>query len=93
MLLIDEPRAVAAIKDMLASEPQLATRLMGVFSHLVDSVGIPSKIAAMRLSEIESIFKSIVEPEQTPAIQDRSAEGAAARSHRQASVSKIRVGG
>jgi len=93
MLLIDEPRAVAAIKAMLASEPQLATRLMGVFSRLVDSVGIPSKIAAMRLSEIESIFKSIAEPEQTPVIQDRSAEGAAAHSHRQASVSKIRVGG
>jgi pimeloyl-ACP methyl ester carboxylesterase len=58
MLLLDEDRAVAAIPDMLARDPHLASELAGKLRRTVDAVEIHSKLAKAHLVEIEAIFKA-----------------------------------
>jgi pimeloyl-ACP methyl ester carboxylesterase len=57
MLLLEERRAVEAIADMLATDPDLASRMAGNLQRLIDAVGIRSKTAKARLAEIEAIFE------------------------------------
>lgn len=56
MLLLDERRAIAAIPDMLARDPELASRLRSAVQRLIDVVGVQSKIGKARVAEIEAIF-------------------------------------
>ena len=42
---------------MLATDPDLASRMAGNLQRLIDAVGIRSKTAKARLAEIEAIFE------------------------------------
>lgn len=57
MLLLDERRAVAAIPEMLATDPDLATRMKGKLDRMIELVGVHSKAARARLAEVESLFE------------------------------------
>jgi pimeloyl-ACP methyl ester carboxylesterase len=58
MLLLDERRAVAAIPEMLATDPDLATRMKGKLDRMIELVGVHSKLARTRLAEVEALFES-----------------------------------
>jgi hypothetical protein len=58
MLLLDERRAVAAIPEMLATDPDLAARMKGKLDRMIELVGVHSKLARARLAEVESLFES-----------------------------------
>jgi hypothetical protein len=58
MLLLDERRAVAAIPEMLATDPDLATRMKGKLDRMIELVGVHSKLARARLAEVEALFES-----------------------------------
>jgi hypothetical protein len=58
MLLLDERRAVAAIPEMLAIEPDLAIRMKGKLDRMIELVGVHSKPARARLAEVEALFES-----------------------------------
>jgi hypothetical protein len=58
MLLLDERRAVAAIPEMLAADPDLATRMKGKLDRMIELVGVHSKLARARLAEVEALFES-----------------------------------
>ena len=48
MLLLDERAAVNAIPSMLATNPDLATRMKGKLDRMIELVGVHSKIARAR---------------------------------------------
>jgi len=58
MLLLDERRAVASIPEMLATNPDLATRMKGKLDRMIELVGVHSKLARARLAEVEALFES-----------------------------------
>jgi pimeloyl-ACP methyl ester carboxylesterase len=58
MLLLDERRAVDAIPEMLATDPDLATRMKGKLDRMIELVGVHSKLARARLTEVEALFES-----------------------------------
>lgn len=58
MLLLDERRAVAAIPEMLATDPDLTTRMKGKLDRMIELVGVHSKLARERLAEVEALFES-----------------------------------
>ncbi len=58
MLLLDERRAVAAIPEMLATDPDLATRMKGKLDRMIELVGVHSKLVRERLAEVEALFES-----------------------------------
>jgi hypothetical protein len=58
MLLLDERRAVDAIPAMLATDPDLATRMKGKLDRMIELVGVHSKLARARLAEVEALFES-----------------------------------
>ncbi|MBS0239328.1 MAG: DUF3141 domain-containing protein [Proteobacteria bacterium] len=58
MLLLDERRAIDAIPIMLARNPDLASRMKGKFDRMIELVGVHSKLARTRLTEIEAIFEN-----------------------------------
>jgi len=57
MLLLDERHAIEAIPIMLARNPDLASRMRGKFDRMIEQVGVHSKMARTRLTEIEEIFE------------------------------------
>jgi hypothetical protein len=57
-LMIDERAAIDAIPEMLARDPELASRMKGVLRHLFEAVGIQSEGAKARRLEIDRLFKS-----------------------------------
>jgi pimeloyl-ACP methyl ester carboxylesterase len=57
MLLLDEPHAVEVIPELLAKDPDLASRLAKNLRRLIDVVGVRSKLGKTRLAEIESLFE------------------------------------
>jgi hypothetical protein len=56
-LLLDEQRAVEAIPDMLAKDPELATRMASVLGRLFQVVGVESTEGKARLREAEKLFR------------------------------------
>jgi pimeloyl-ACP methyl ester carboxylesterase len=58
MLLLDERAAVNAIPSMLATNPDLATRMKGKLDRMIELVGVHSKIARERMDEVEVLFES-----------------------------------
>jgi hypothetical protein len=56
MLLLDERRAVEAMPDMLAKDPDLALRMANNLRRVIDVVGVKTDVAKARLAEIETIF-------------------------------------
>ena len=72
MLLLDERAAVNAIPSMLATNPDLASRMKGKLDRMIELVGVHSKIARARLDEVEALFESdeahLVPGKQTGAI-------------------------
>jgi pimeloyl-ACP methyl ester carboxylesterase len=56
ILLLDEHRAVEAIPDMLAKDPELATRMASGLRRLVEVVGVESTVGKERLREMEKLF-------------------------------------
>ena len=56
-LLLDEQRAVEAIPDMLAKDPELATRMASVLGRLFEVVGVESTEGKARLREAEKLFR------------------------------------
>ena len=58
MLLLDERAAVNAIPSMLATNPDLASRMKGKLDRMIELVGVHSKIARARLDEVEALFES-----------------------------------
>ena len=65
MLLLDERRAVEAIPAMLARDPELASRMIESARRLLDEVGLRSKVAKSRQTEIERAFEKYAELEPT----------------------------
>jgi hypothetical protein len=63
MLLLDQRRAVDAIPAMLASDPELASRMIERARRLIDEVGLHSKLAKSRLAEIELTFEKYTQLE------------------------------
>ncbi len=58
MLLIDERSAVNAIPEMLAKNPDLASRMKGKLDRMIELVGVYSKDARARLEEIDALFEN-----------------------------------
>jgi len=58
MLLLDERRAVDAIPSMLATNPELASRMKSKLERMIELVGVHSKVARARLAEVEALFES-----------------------------------
>jgi hypothetical protein len=56
-LVLDERRAVEAIPAMLATDPELASRMTGVLARLVEVVGVETPAGKARLREMEKLFK------------------------------------
>jgi len=61
MLLLDERRAVEAIPDMLAQDPDLAKRMEAGLRRVIDAVELRSAGAKSRLAEIEVLFEESAE--------------------------------
>src|SRR5262249_7849851 len=57
MLLLDERRAVEAIPDMVARDPDLASRNAVNVRRMIDMVGLRTSLAKARLAEIEELMK------------------------------------
>jgi len=57
MLLLDERRAVEAIPDMVARDPDLASRIAVNLRRMIDMVGLRTSLAKARLAEIEELMK------------------------------------
>jgi pimeloyl-ACP methyl ester carboxylesterase len=57
MLLLDERRAVEAIPDMLARDPNVASRMASNFDRVLDMVGLRTSMAKTRLQEIEELIE------------------------------------
>jgi len=55
-LMLDERRAVEAIPDMLAKDPELAKRMASVLVRLIEVVGVESTTAKARLREVEKLL-------------------------------------
>jgi hypothetical protein len=83
MLLLDEHRAVEAIPDMLARDPELASRMAGNLRRLVDAVGVRTDVAKARLAEIETMFagRRLREAITASAREDAHADGGSVRPH------------
>jgi hypothetical protein len=58
MLLLDERRAIDAIPSMLATNPELASRMKSKLERMIELVGVHSKVARARLAEVEALFES-----------------------------------
>jgi pimeloyl-ACP methyl ester carboxylesterase len=58
-LLVDRERAIEAIPDMLAQEPEEAERYAEALHRLLDAVGVRSEEGQARRDEIEEIFHSV----------------------------------
>jgi hypothetical protein len=56
-LVLDEGRAVQAIPSMLASDPELASRMAKALGRLIEVVGVESPTGKARLREMEKVFK------------------------------------
>src|SRR5262245_57007313 len=56
VLLLDEDRAVAAIPDMLARDPVVASRMAEDLHRLIDIVGLHTSLARDRLEEIDELI-------------------------------------
>jgi hypothetical protein len=56
-LVIDEGRAVQAMPAMLASDPELASRMTKALGRLIEVVGVESPVGKARLREMEKVFK------------------------------------
>jgi len=57
MLLLDEDRAVDAIPDMLAKDPDLALRMADNLHRMIDMVGLRTSLAKTRLEEINDLIE------------------------------------
>jgi hypothetical protein len=67
MLLLDERRALDAIPDLLAKDPDLAKRMQSGLHRVIDVVGLQSDKAKSRLAEIEELFEESAESESSEA--------------------------
>jgi hypothetical protein len=56
-LLLDEGRAVQAMPAMLASDPELASRMAKALGRLIEVVGVESPVGQARLREMEKVFR------------------------------------
>jgi hypothetical protein len=56
MLLLDEDRAVEAIPDLLAKDPDLAARMADNLHRMIDVVGLRTSLAKARLEEIDDLI-------------------------------------
>ena len=56
-LLLDEGRAVQAMPAMLASDPELASRMAKALGRLIEVVGVKSPVGQARLREMEKVFR------------------------------------
>jgi pimeloyl-ACP methyl ester carboxylesterase len=56
MLLVEPQRAVAAIPGMLAKDPALAGRMQAMLRRLIETVGLQSEPAKVRLAELEHLI-------------------------------------
>jgi pimeloyl-ACP methyl ester carboxylesterase len=57
MLVIDRQRAIAAIPGMLAKDPPLAGRMRAMLRRLIETVGLHSERAEVRLAELEHLLE------------------------------------
>jgi hypothetical protein len=73
MLLLDQERAVEAIPDMLAQDPDLALELGKRVRQTLEVTGLRSQLAKERMAEIEEIFK-IAARHAATAVPDREEE-------------------
>jgi hypothetical protein len=84
MLLLDQERAVEAIPDMLAQDPDLALELGKRVRQTLEVTGLRSQLAKERMAEIEEIFKIELRraaPEIPDQEQGRAAPIPPVRSH------------
>ncbi len=58
LLLIDQRRAIAAIPEMLARDPELAERMKTTLHRLIDAVGLRNDAEKSRLAEIDELFEN-----------------------------------
>jgi hypothetical protein len=56
-LVLDEGRAVQAMPSMLASDPELASRMAKALGRLIEVVGVESPTGKARLREMEKVFR------------------------------------
>ena len=56
MLLVEPQRAIAAIPGMLAKDPALAGRMQAMLRRLIETVGLHSELAKVRLAELEHLL-------------------------------------
>jgi hypothetical protein len=56
-LLLDERRAISAIPAMLATDPELASRMTTALGRLIEVVGVESPVGKARLREMEKLFR------------------------------------
>jgi hypothetical protein len=71
LLLLDERRAVEAIPDMLASDPDVASSLAGRLRQMIDVVGVRNSVAKARLAEIEQMMKRYSRSEDSGTVDRR----------------------
>jgi hypothetical protein len=57
MLLLDEDRAVDAIPEMLAKDPDLAAPLADNLHRMIDIVGLRTSLAKARLEEVDELIE------------------------------------
>jgi hypothetical protein len=69
-LLVDERRAVEAIPEMLAKDPDLAERMEASLRQVIEVVGLHTAEAKARFSQIESLLQSGRRPKQ-PNVKER----------------------
>ncbi len=59
MLVLDGPRAVEAIPEMLAKDPALASDMAAKLRRILDVVGVPSQEAKARLADVERVLAQL----------------------------------
>ena len=57
MLLVDPQRAIAAVPAMLAKDPALAGRMRAMLRRLVETVGLHTTTAEVRLAALEHLLE------------------------------------
>ena len=74
MLVLDERRAVEAIPDMLAKDPELASRMADNLRRIIDVVGLRTSLAKARLEEVDDLIEAGKQREK-PRPTDRETRG------------------
>jgi hypothetical protein len=62
MLILDERRAMETIPDLLAEDPDLASRMADNLHRIIDVVGLRTSLAKTRLAEVDDLIEAGKQP-------------------------------